>query len=104
ATVEENEYEQEDEQGGYEESSTREFVETHNKVVKCDTHEVCYDYREPQTWCKLEEHQQWTDKGCFCDEKLKSCIIERKSGNKLQYANCAPSHNWDCADDDDNDD
>uniref|UniRef100_A0A1I7VS44 Thyroglobulin type-1 domain-containing protein n=1 Tax=Loa loa TaxID=7209 RepID=A0A1I7VS44_LOALO len=63
---------------------------------ECKSHEACYDQREPQDWCRLNENQSWTDKGCYCDDKLHSCIIERKNGGKLEYAHCAPEQGWKC--------
>uniref|UniRef100_A0A1I7VS80 Abundant larval transcript-2 protein n=1 Tax=Loa loa TaxID=7209 RepID=A0A1I7VS80_LOALO len=73
-----------------------EFVETDGKKKECKSHEACYDQREPQDWCRLNENQSWTDKGCYCDDKLHSCIIERKNGDKLEYAHCAPEQGWKC--------
>ncbi|EFO13555.2 larval allergen, partial [Loa loa] len=84
----------ESEEYGY--TAKGEFIETDGKEKKCVTHVDCYDQREPQQWCILKEDQSWTDKGCFCDEKKLSCVIERKSAGKLQYAYCAPQQGWNC--------
>lgn len=40
--------------------------------------------------------------GCFCDKKLNTCIIERKTkhaGGKedFEYANCMKIEDWECA-------
>ncbi|CAG9539503.1 unnamed protein product [Cercopithifilaria johnstoni] len=85
--------------GGGEEGyiTKAEFVETDGKKKHCDSHEACYDQREPQSWCIMKDGQSWTDKGCFCEEKMHSCIIERKNGQKLEYAYCAPQANWQCS-------
>ncbi|EJW71287.1 hypothetical protein WUBG_17804, partial [Wuchereria bancrofti] len=64
---------------------------------ECTSHEACYDQREPQVWCRLNENQSWTDKGCFCDDKLHSCVIERKNSDKLEYSYCAPQESWQCS-------
>uniref|UniRef100_A0AAF5Q3A9 Abundant larval transcript-2 protein n=1 Tax=Wuchereria bancrofti TaxID=6293 RepID=A0AAF5Q3A9_WUCBA len=82
--------------GGDEYVTKAEFVETDSKR-KCTSHEACYDQREPQVWCRLNENQSWTDKGCFCDDKLHSCVIERKNSDKLEYSYCAPQESWQCS-------
>ncbi|VDM21732.1 unnamed protein product [Wuchereria bancrofti] len=71
--------------------------ETFAERRKCTSHEACYDQREPQVWCRLNENQSWTDKGCFCDDKLHSCVIERKNSDKLEYSYCAPQESWQCS-------
>nr|ADD91336.1 ALT epitope protein 1 [synthetic construct] len=39
----------------------------------------------------------WTDRGCFCEDKLHSCVIERTNNGKLEYSYCAPEAGWQCA-------
>nr|ABE02808.1 abundant larval transcript-1 [Litomosoides sigmodontis] len=73
------------------------FVETDGKKKQCNSHEACYDQREPQAWCILKKGQSWTNKGCFCEEKMNSCVIERKNGGNLEYAYCAPQEGWQCS-------
>ncbi|KAK6104023.1 Chromadorea ALT family protein [Brugia pahangi] len=84
-------------EGGDEYVTKGEFVETDGKKKECTSHEACYDQREPQAWCRLDENQSWTDKGCFCDDKLHSCVIERKNSGKLEYSYCAPQESWQCS-------
>ncbi|KAM3718401.1 UvrABC system protein [Dirofilaria immitis] len=73
------------------------FVESDGKMKHCKTHEACYDQREPQSWCILKPHQSWTQRGCFCESKKHACVIERKSGDKLEYSYCSPRKNWQCS-------
>ncbi|VDN86811.1 unnamed protein product [Brugia pahangi] len=84
-------------EGGDEYVTKGEFVETDGKKKECSSHEACYDQREPQAWCRLSENQAWTDRGCFCEDKLHSCVIERTNGGKLEYSYCAPEAGWQCA-------
>nr|ADC54122.1 abundant larval transcript-2 [Wuchereria bancrofti] len=84
-------------EGGDEYVTKGEFVETDGKKKECSSHEACYDQREPQAWCRPNENQSWTDKGCFCEDKLHSCVIERKNNGKLEYSYCAPEAGWQCA-------
>nr|AAC35355.1 abundant larval transcript-2 protein [Wuchereria bancrofti] len=84
-------------EGGDEYVTKGEVVETDGKKKECSSHEACYDQREPQAWCRPNENQSWTDKGCFCEDKLHSCVIERKNNGKLEYSYCAPEAGWQCA-------
>uniref|UniRef100_A0AAF5RWF6 Uncharacterized protein n=1 Tax=Wuchereria bancrofti TaxID=6293 RepID=A0AAF5RWF6_WUCBA len=63
---------------------------------ECFSAEGCYDQREPEAWCKLNENQSWIDKGCFCDAKLHSCVIERNNSGRLEYSYCVPAEGWNC--------
>ncbi|VDM14885.1 unnamed protein product, partial [Wuchereria bancrofti] len=74
----------------------RKFVKTDGRRKNCFAEEVCYDQREPEAWCRLNENQSWTDKGCFCDAKLHSCVIERKNSGRLEYSYCTPQKGWKC--------
>nr|QHR84804.1 20/22 kDa protein [Dirofilaria repens] len=73
------------------------FVESDGKMKHCKTHEACYDQREPQSWCILKPHQSWTKRGCFCESKKHACVIERKSGDNLEYSYCSPRKDWQCS-------
>uniref|UniRef100_A8PES2 Abundant larval transcript-2 (ALT2) protein, putative n=1 Tax=Brugia malayi TaxID=6279 RepID=A8PES2_BRUMA len=73
-----------------------EFVETDGKWKNCSSHADCYDYREPIAWCKPTANQFWTDKGCFCEDMLYSCVIERTNNGKLEYSYCTSKENWQC--------
>ncbi|VDO14239.1 unnamed protein product, partial [Brugia timori] len=75
----------------------REFIKTDGKKKKCFSAEACYDQREPQAWCMLNVNQSWTDKGCFCDANLHSCVIERKNNGRLEYSYCVPEEGWKCS-------
>uniref|UniRef100_A0A8R1TN83 Uncharacterized protein n=1 Tax=Onchocerca volvulus TaxID=6282 RepID=A0A8R1TN83_ONCVO len=72
------------------------FVKSDGIKKPCYTHDNCYDQREPQSWCRLNKNQSWTDKGCFCNRKLNSCIIERRNRGELEYTYCALAINWKC--------
>ncbi|EJW82361.1 abundant larval transcript-2 protein, partial [Wuchereria bancrofti] len=73
-----------------------EFVETDGKWMSCSSHADCYNYSEPIAWCRPTANQFWTDKGCFCEDILYSCVIERTNNGKLEYSYCASRENWQC--------
>ncbi|EJW71128.1 hypothetical protein WUBG_17966 [Wuchereria bancrofti] len=64
---------------------------------ECFSVEACYDQREPRAWCILNKNQSWTRRGCFCDSKLHSCVIERKNSGRLEYSYCLPKEEWKCS-------
>ncbi|VDK88230.1 unnamed protein product, partial [Onchocerca ochengi] len=76
--------------------SKRKFVKSEGIKKSCSTHNDCYDQREPQSWCTMNENQSWTNKGCHCDRKEQLCIIERLNHGKLEYTYCMPKANWKC--------
>ncbi|MCP9263782.1 Abundant larval transcript-2 protein [Dirofilaria immitis] len=55
-----------------------EFVESDGKMKHCESHEACYDQREPQSWCILKPHQSWTQRGCFCESKNMHALSNEK--------------------------
>ncbi|VDN94331.1 unnamed protein product, partial [Brugia pahangi] len=73
------------------------FVESDGRRKECFSAEACYDQREPEAWCTLNENQSWTDKGCFCDTHLHSCVIERWNSGRLEYSYCVPEEGWKCS-------
>ncbi|VDM91882.1 unnamed protein product [Onchocerca ochengi] len=77
------------------------FLNTDGIHKRCISHVDCYDMREPIFWCRLNKHQNWTDKGCYCDPLLRACIIERLTmlgpiSIIRNYAYCTPKASWYC--------
>ncbi|KAK0405691.1 hypothetical protein QR680_018140 [Steinernema hermaphroditum] len=64
----------------------------------CSQHSHCYDSREPSDWCVMAPDFTWTNKGCHCDKKLGSCIIERfnRRSHDMQWAFCTPKKEFYC--------
>uniref|UniRef100_A0A1I7ZTY0 Uncharacterized protein n=1 Tax=Steinernema glaseri TaxID=37863 RepID=A0A1I7ZTY0_9BILA len=66
--------------------------------IPCATHSHCYESREPSDWCVLGTEFSWTNRGCHCDMKLGSCIIERfnRRSHEMQWAFCTPKKEFYC--------
>ncbi|VDP21543.1 unnamed protein product, partial [Onchocerca flexuosa] len=62
----------------------------------CYHHHECYDLREPHSWCALNDGQSWLERGCHCNIKEGSCIIERMNQGQLEYTYCTPDLDFEC--------
>ncbi|KAM3722113.1 Basic phospholipase [Dirofilaria immitis] len=72
------------------------YEKTDGVPRKCQLHADCYDLREPEAWCDLKPDEYWIDGGCFCDEKIKHCIIELRKNNQLYYTDCRSQYPYHC--------
>ena len=65
------------------------FVSSGGQRVGCKNHADCYPYREPDEWCPLPPAHTYREKGCWCDNTVGSCVIDRRqTSSGLEWTFC----------------
>ncbi|VDK75528.1 unnamed protein product [Onchocerca ochengi] len=64
------------------------YEKTDGVPTKCQSNADCYDLHEPEAWCDLKSDEFWFGQGCYCNEILKSCIIQAWKNGQLYYTDC----------------